>query len=362
MAATITDVAKAAGVSPATVSRVLNGGSTVNPELVARVTTAAEQVGYLKKRQGKSENTLGIFITWPSRRDTSYRHGNSYFSMILVSTIFKTAEQFGFKADLYFGDTTGQPTDAAKRRIIGRQVKGALLIGSYIEMESSYIKLLTEAGIPFFLFSRGPAQGNYSYVAVDDYEGAYRATRHLIDLGHRRLAHISGPKNSRDAVDRVQGFLDACEEAGIRGGDRLVLTGDFLEESGARAAERLLETGELPTAVFAANDMMAVGAIRFLRRRGLRIPEDLAFVGFDDVELASYFEPALTTMHVPLEEMAALATEQLVRQLEMPQMRCSKTVLSAELVIRGSCGANLTGATGPAQSTVASLRGSKKGG
>lgn len=337
--ATMREIALRAGTSLATVSRVLNGHQTANAAVAARVLEAAAELGYEKSKGKKLNQNLAVLVTWPSTHPTQTLRDSQY-TMMFLHSIYVAAERLGYHLVFHFGTPEGKLSPFLRWEIATKQFEGALIVGSYCTMESTYVKHLRTAGIPFFHLSMPPvdADGPFSYVAVDDYAGGYRAGAHLAELGCRRLLHIAGPKNARDALERQKGFLQACRDHGLADRQITVFQGDFHEPAGERCAEYLLKQGKLPDGIFAANDMMAIGCMRVLQRHGVRIPEDVRMVGFDDIVLAAYVEPSLTTIRVPYEALARTATEELVRQIENPVRKTIKVRLEAELVVRHSCG------------------------
>jgi DNA-binding LacI/PurR family transcriptional regulator len=195
---------------------------------------------------------------------------------------------------------------------------------------------LLEDGVPFVLIGRYSHE-RASYVDVDNVVGARMAVEHLLRLGHERVATITGPLNMCAGQDRLEGYRQALAARGIPVDEDLIAEGDFTEGGGRAAMRRLLP--HRPTAVFAASDMMAVGAIKVLREAGLRVPEDVAVVGFDDIPLASMVEPPLTTVRQPIEQLGSMAVELLVSLMENPgEETVHRVVLPTELVIRASCG------------------------
>jgi LacI family repressor for deo operon, udp, cdd, tsx, nupC, and nupG len=173
-------------------------------------------------------------------------------------------------------------------------------------------------------------------VYVDNTAGALAAVQHLLTLGHRSIAYISGPKSTAICVDRQRGYEQALQQAKVRVNPALMGTGDFSVESGIRATEGFLASGAEFTAIFCANDEMAIGAMQALRARGLRIPQDVSLVGFDDIRFARYTDPPLTTVVQPKEELGRQAMRSLLEILENPHAPLTKRVLATELVVRGS--------------------------
>ena len=338
--ATMRDIAQRAGTSLATVSRVLNGHQTANAVVAAKVLEAAAELGYEKRTGKKLKQTLAVLVTWPSTSPTQTLQDSQY-AMMFLHPIYVAAERLGYHLVFHFGTPEGKLSSFLRWEIATKQFEGALIVGSYDTMEFTYVKHLRTACIPFFHLTMPPldAGGALSYVAVDDYAGGYRAGEHLAKLGCRSLLHIAGPKNSRDAMERQKGFLQACRDHGLENRQIAVFQGDFHEPAGERCAEYLLRQDKLPDGIFAANDMMAIGCMRVLQNAGVKVPGDTRLVGFDDVVLASYVEPSLTTIRVPYEDLARIATEELVKQIDHPVRKTVKVRLEAELVVRRSCGA-----------------------
>ena len=341
--ATLRDIATRSGTSLATVSRVLNGHQSVDPTLAARVLDTASELGYIRNIRNNEKQTIAVLVTWPSTSPTEGQQDN-IFAMTYIHSIYITAERMGYHLDFHFGEASGNLSPHLRWQITTKRFQGAIIVGSYFAMEKTYVQSLQEAGIPFFRLSKAPSEYRVpqSYVAVDDYAGGYRAGHHLLSTGITRLLHISGPLNSRDAIERKQGFLQACKDHGIREEDIVIFPGDFHEPSGERCAYQLLKEGNYPQGIFAANDMMAIGCMRTLQKHGIRIPQDIKMVGFDDLLLASYVQPGLTTIRVPFLDIARVAIEELVKQIECPMRKTTKVLLDGKLVIRESSGTDGT--------------------
>lgn len=338
---TLRDIAARSGTSLATVSRVLNGHQTVNASVAARVLEVATELGYEKSSRNKLKQTLAVLVTWPSTSPTQTQR-DSQFAMMFLHPIYVAAERLGYHLVFHFGTEERKLSSFLRWEIATKQFEGALIVGSYHAMERAYIKHLQAADIPFFRLSKPPTDfnGPQSYVAVDDYAGGYQAGEHLAVLGCKSLLHLAGPKDSRDALERRKGFLQACRDYGLDASHIKIFQGDFHEPAGERCAEFLLRQEKLPDGIFAANDMMAIGCMRALQRAGVSVPEDIRIIGFDDIVLASYVEPSLTTIRVPFDDLARVATEELVKRIEYPLRKTAKVRLEAELVVRRSCGAD----------------------
>ncbi|GAA1144728.1 MULTISPECIES: LacI family DNA-binding transcriptional regulator [Microbacterium] len=328
--ATIEEVAAAAGVSRSTVSRVVNGSTSVSPEALAAVQDAIAQLHYVPNPAARtlaSRQTNAIALVVPE--DTTRFFGDPFFATI-VSGISARMTRSDYILNLLIASEEGGAKTAGFVRNGG--VDGAIIVSHHTS--DSFVDRIAEA-VPV-VFGGRPVRarpGDY-VVDVDNVLGGRMATQYLLDRGHRRIATISGSLSMPAAVDRVQGFRDALADAGIP--PAAELDGDFTEEGGAEAARRLLAAGSpLPDAVFVASDLMARGVMRVLRSAGIRIPEDVAIVGFDDSQVAVAVDPPLTTVQQPMyaqgEAMASVLLDVLAGR-EAPR----STILPTELVVRAS--------------------------
>lgn len=335
MTATIREVARAAGVSVATVSRVVNNASNhVRPDTRDRVLAAIGRLRYepnlvargLKKRVTR---TVGLIIP-----DIS----NPFYPAI-ARGIEDVASRAGLGVLL-----CNTYEDLGKERaylalLNTRMVDG--LIFATVGANTAHLRMLRRRGVPAVLVARAPAGVGIDAVLVDNRRGARDATAHLIRLGHRDIAFIGGPDSLAVEVEREAGYREALAEAGISPNPRLRFNGGFRAEGGAAAVRALLERRERFSAIFAANDLMAIGAMEELRHRGRRIPHDVAVVGFDDITFASLVEPRLTTVAQPKYRMGCLAMERLLHLLGGGDRRPRRLVLEPKLVVRDSCGVRL---------------------
>ncbi len=340
--AKLKDIATAANVSISTVSRVLNGHTTVDQELAQRVMDAASQLGF-KKNSGKSTGkSIAFLVTWPSQSP-----GGSPSDAIFMTSFFNAAllaaETSGYEMVFHYGGADGELSPQFRRQVLENRIAGAIVLGTYYEMERRYIQHLRKVDIPFFRLSRASKEYSFpqNYVAVDDFHGGYTATKHFLSLGHRKILHLAGARKARDAAERYQGAVRAIQEAGMSVDAMPVFHGDFHEHSGTRCAEEIASMDEPPTAVFAGNDIMAIGLMRRCKELGIRVPEDLGVIGFDGLVIGEYVTPALSTIASPMERITAFAVEELVKEIEQPMRRFTKMVLEGSLVIRESCGTKL---------------------
>ena len=335
------EIARRAGVSVATVSRVINDvdRQKVGEETRARILDIARTMRYRPNPQAVSlvtrrpPNTLGLFIPYNSHVFESF-----YFTETIRGAV-DAASGHGMNISL-FVPSRDAPSDVYHEMLTdNRSVAGMLLIGTRVDDPA--IAECRAAGAPFVVINNSVADPDVSYVDCDNVSGAADATRHLIRLGHTRIAFITGPPVSSNAKDRRTGYERALAGAGLALDESLVADGRVEEQGGREAMRALLAQGPRPTAVFAANDMMALGAMKTIRREGFRVPEDIAVIGFDDIPISQYIEPSLTTVHQPMYQIGRRAAETLAAQVlnGRDETAATRHILRTRLVIRESCGA-----------------------
>lgn len=335
---TIRDIARLAGVSVATVSRVLNHYPDVSEETKQRVLQVAAQLDYRPSAAARAlvtrrSNVIGVFYL--------HEHENNvvlhpFFQEVLVG-LKRTVGRAGFDMLFFTSQAPGDESYTYVKRCLHHRVDGVVLLG--VDRADPGVAELGSSGIPCVAVDvdiLGPRTG---YVISDNTGGARSAVAHLANLGHRRIALINGIANHRVGHDRFLGYCEALAQAGIPYRSEYVLDHDFTWEHGYNAARRLLDLPEPPTAIFAAADYTAIGAIKAIQERGLRVPGDVAVVGFDDIQMASMVHPALTTVRQDKEGLGREAGEALIRLIEEPDARPPVVTLPTELVVRESCGA-----------------------
>lgn len=294
---TIAEIAREAGVSEATVSKVLNGRTEVAPATRARVQDLLDARGYERRGTRTDDERTGLI-------DLVISELNTPWSM----DVLRGAEQEARRAGtaVVVTSTEGRSDESWLDRVTERRSDGVLLVLS--PLPAGAARRLTAAGIPFVLVDPvGGFDPAIPTVGVTNWAGGLAATEHLIGLGHRRIAVITGPPDLVCSQQRLEGYRAALGRAGLPVDDALVRYGDFRADGGGRAAASLLDLDEPPTAVFAGSDLQATGVYAEAHRRGLRIPDQLSVVGFDDVALCEWVSPALTTVRQPLLEMARMA-------------------------------------------------------
>ncbi|HVX06953.1 LacI family DNA-binding transcriptional regulator [Humibacter sp.] len=329
-APTLEMVAARAGVSRATVSRVVNGSPKVKPELISAVNAAIAELNYVPNRAARSlasRRTESIALVIPE--STSRVFADPFFAMIIQGVAVHLAA-----TDYTLGIVVASEAnpDKTRRYLTGGNIDGALVV-SHHSGDHSYERLGRTVPVVFGGRPLHADDGESYYVDVDNIAGAVTATRHLIERGRRHIATIAGPADMPAGFDRELGWRRAMTEAGLDTG--LIEWGDFSPASGAMAMRRLLARKVPLDAVFAANDQMALGAYAVIAESGLSIPDDIAVVGYDDDALGSAAAPALTTMHQSMTELGAAMAEKLVKLIEGEPAEHA-TILQTRLIVRGS--------------------------
>jgi LacI family transcriptional regulator len=328
--ATIRDIAQLAGVSVATVSRVINDRPDVAPETRDAVLRQVRAHNFTTNRSARalSVGRTGLVgFTMPLIRA-------DYFAAILAGALEAGYEQ---QMRLVLCTTLHEHDREVSllETLMDGATDGAIIL--LPEESSEELAALKSSGYPFVVADpRVPlAEGNPA-VSAAHRAGAKAATDHLLSLGHRRIAHISGPRGWAASEERIEGYHAALATAGVLPSSELLAEGDFEIPSGYATAARLLDLPERPTAIFASNDNMAVGVLRAARERGLSVPEDLSVVGFDDAELTQIVTPPLTTVRQPLAELGRTAVSLLRRMIERQRVEALRIELATRLVVRDS--------------------------
>jgi len=328
---TIHDVARLAGVAPITVSRVINNSGYISQDTRERVEAAIIELGYVpniiaRSLRSKRTNTLALVLT-----DIT----NPFFTVI-ARGVEDIASDAGFT--VIYCNTDESVDEEAKylQLLLQKQVDGILLVPA--RSTSRSIELIHEQGTPVVILDRRVPNVDADIVRCDSVEGAYRLIKLLIDQGHRRIAVLSGPLGVSTAEDRVVGYRTAMTEAGVSV-DGLVFYGAYTQASGYEMAQQVLSQSPQPTALFAANNFIAIGALKALRDNGLKIPEDISIVSFDELPPMPIAEPFLTVAAQPAYEMGCKGTELLLNRLkgEAPS-ECQEILLPIELIVRRSSG------------------------
>jgi LacI family transcriptional regulator len=331
MRITIKEVAKTAGVSTATVSRVLNKVGRVDEETRRRVQEAAKELNYVPNALGRSLSTrrteaLGMLLP------DLY---GEFFSDVIRGAD-ETAQHHRYHLLVSSAHNNREKIAATLQMLRGR-VDGVVIMSPHIDAQTLNANL--PKNLPVVLLNCRIQDGAFNSINIDNFEGARRMVRHLAEHGHRKIAIIKGTEKNLDAEERLAGYLQAIREAGIDSSESIVMDGNFLDSSGYDAAKRILALSPRPTAIFASNDSMAIGALSALREVGVSVPKEMALAGFDDIPIARYLSPALTSVHVPISDLGAMAIQKLLHVMRAKDdIQLEHSLLPTTLAIRESCG------------------------
>jgi DNA-binding LacI/PurR family transcriptional regulator len=330
---TLEEVARAAGLSRATASRVFTDSPRVSPIARRAVERAAQKLGYVPNRAARSlvtgrSDSIGVVIPEPTTR----LFGEPFWPS-LVRGISDELSQRELQLVLFAPQSSGDEA-RLERYLTGGHVDGALLVS--LHGSDPLPARLAARGVPVVVGGRPLDNAQVSYVDVDNVAGAFAAVDHLFRTGRRRVATISGPRDMSAGIDRLEGYRQALASAGVPVSEELVEEGDFGQESGQRAMAALLRRTPDLDAVFCASDLMAAGALRVLKEAGRRVPEDVALVGYDESAIAASTEPPLSSVRQPIEEMGREMARLLLAGIEEKARPPRRVILAAELVVRRS--------------------------
>lgn len=332
MAVTLTELAKAAGVSIATVSRALTDSAhPMNKETKQRILTLAHELGYrpnLMARSLKTERTFTIGIIVDNIAGP--------FTPIMIRGIQDYLNEHHYFSVVINADWNPETETEAIHNLISRSIDGIIFVESWLRDAQP---TLDTANKPYVFVHRLFGGSKINSVNVDDVAGGRMATEHLLILQHRRIGFIAGRKGWNASEARLVGYRAALKYAHIPYDRALVIEGDWEMQSGYPAAKKFLQMSERPTAIFAANDLMALGAIYAIQEAGLRVPEDIAVVGYDDREIASIARPSITTVSLPCYEMGQRSAELLLQLLEKKIETAEPIRIQGKLIVRESSGA-----------------------
>ncbi|AZR72214.1 hypothetical protein BBF96_01655 [Anoxybacter fermentans] len=335
MGVTIKDVAKVAKVSPSTVSRVIAGSDRISKATHERVKKVMEELGYYPNANARSlvkntTETIGLVLS----RSLVAALSNPFFPEIFRG-ITSVTQEFGYSLLLSSSKDHYQEEKEALRMLKERRVDGLLILASRVN--DSLIQKLQKGKHAFVLVGRIPGEDNLYWVNNDNIQAAKKAISYLTGLGHRKIGLLVGSSEYIMSQDRLEGYKQGLLEAEIPYDSTLVEEVDFTEEGGYYGMEALLDRHPDLTAVFAIDDLLAVGAMKAIKRRGLVIPRDISLIGFNDNPLASYVDPPLTTIRIPIYEMGVKAAQMLIKVIKGEEPEPKQLVLSNEIIIRKSC-------------------------
>ncbi|HAS3647085.1 TPA: substrate-binding domain-containing protein [Vibrio cholerae] len=328
--ATMKDIARLAGVSTSTVSHVINKSRFVSDEIAERVNNAAQQLNYAPSALARSlkmnrTKTIGMLVTTST---------NPFFGEV-VKGVERSCYHQGYNLILCNTEGDNQRMKASINTLLQKRVDGLLLMCSTLEGERLDV-FDRYPDIPIVVMDWGPILFASDKIQDNSLQGGYMAAKHLIECGHKEIGCITGPLIRHQAQMRYEGYKRALAEAGIAINPDWIVESDFECEGGYQAFEKLYQRGKLPSALFVSNDMMAMGVIQAASQRGLRVPDDLSLIGYDDVHIAKFMTPALTTIHQPKYRLGKAAVDALLYRLENPDTTAQVVQLEPTLVVRNS--------------------------
>jgi LacI family transcriptional regulator len=328
----VKDVARLARVSTATVSRVLSGIGGVSEHLVLRVRRAAERLNYAPNRAARSlrvrrAQSIGIIVP-----DIE----NPFFTSVMCGAD-GVLQEAGYTLIVANLDENPEREQVHLNTMRGEGVAGVIFTPT-IAQAADY-RTLQDCGVPLVAVSRRPHNLNVDFVGVTNEDGSKEAVEHLIALGHRRIAFVGGAAKVSSTQDRLAGYRRAMAEAGFDTGSELILFGDLRQSGGYEAMLRILELPQQPTAIFSGTNFTTLGLLRAIHEKGIRIPEEMAMVGFDDMPWAGSLQPPLTSVAQPTNEIGRVAAQLLLARLRDPKRPLEEVTLPTTLIVRASCGA-----------------------
>lgn len=324
------DVAERAGVSVTSVSHVVNQTRVVSAEVRQRVLMAMEELGYhpnalARSLRRKETHTIGVIMT---------NSADPFFAE-MTRGVEDTCFEHGYNIMLCNSDGDLSKELFYTQVLTEKRVDGILFLAAGGQ-STHHIRTLQERGTPLVVVDRHLPDLAIDTVLIDNARGGWLATQHLIDLGHQRIGCVSGPSDITLSAERITGYRLALEQAGLPLDETLIVKGDFQYESGYQAAQQFLARPQPPSAIFACNDLMAVGAMNSVAKLGWHVPAQLSIIGFDDIRLASFVNPPLTTIAQPKYEMGTLATTMLLERIGRPDMPLGRKLLDTHLIVRES--------------------------
>ncbi len=327
---TIMDVAREAGVSYATVSRVVNNKEYVKQDTREKVMQAITRLGYVANQQARSLAGGKSYVVGLLVRDL----GSSYMGAI-VSGVDDELSTAQYNLMLYTTHRRKTNERIYVNTLIQGMADGLLLI--LPRNPEAYLDTLNQSRFPYVLIDHQGLGDQVPAVGSKNWDGAYAATKYLIELGHRRIGFITGALELGAAIDRLAGYKAALIDHQLPIDPALIIEGTFFQPEGYSGARTLLNLEQRPTAIFASNDVMAFGVMEAVRDCGLRIPADISVLGFDDIDQASHVYPPLTTVRQPMQEMGRLAVKMLLERIKDPDRPVERVELPTTLIIRQSC-------------------------
>lgn len=335
------ELAKLCGVSKTTVSRVINNDPKVKEETRQVVLEAMKKYNYVpstsaRRLAGIDSRIIGVFIMDINLSDSKTRVSKSSYFSNLTNLIIDKANNHGFQV-LVSIITKEQQMEEVKNLFISRTIFSGIVIGGFNQSEE--IDSIRKLNFPIIVIDKACGENEVDshslFLNIDNFTGAYKATKHLIEQGHKNIGHIAGDMRKFSALERLKGYKAALKDAGIPYRDELVYKGDFQEVGGYNQVEKLIRNSSV-TAIFAANDGMAIGAIKKMIDMGYHVPKDYSIVGFDNIDMGNYITPTLSTVHCQFEEFARISISALEYFIEHKHFEKQEVKVKPELIIRES--------------------------
>ncbi|WP_195696111.1 LacI family DNA-binding transcriptional regulator [Priestia megaterium] len=334
---TIKDIARVAGVSVTTVSRALNGYSDVNEKTRQKIAAVAKELNYSPNTLARGlvmqkSKTIGLLVSGISRESVK-----DNFTFEVLCGVNERASTLGYDLILFNTNTMMQREKTYTQLCRERRVDGAIIQG--IKKEDPYLKEVVESDIPCVLVDIPVHSNSVGYVTTDNALGAKKAVEHLASLGHKHIGMINGHEDAFVSQERLNGYREALKECGLSFRSEWVVSGNFEEKKAEKAAREFLNRHKEVTAIFCASDLMALGALKACKELGLHVPKDISIVGYDNIVLASYSSPNLTTVGQEVYQIGYQAADLLIEMLEGKETN-TKRYLDTKLIIRESTAKN----------------------
>lgn len=334
MRATINDIAKAAGVSPSTVSRAIANNPRISEETRKRIFQLMESMNYhpnmiARSLANRSTKIIGVVVAGTTEK--AFQH--PFFPEILRG-IASGAYKKDYQILISSVNSAIEEKQAVNRLAKSGMTEGIILLASRVEEPS--IPELMKINFPFVVVGRPRNEREVNWVDNDNFELGYNMTRHFIELGHERIAFLGVSSEFTVTLDRMKGYKRALADHGIPVNDRLIVEGRFVDDTGYRLMKELLDKGIIPTGVIVCDDLLAFGAIKLLNEKGLRVPQDIAVAGFNNVPLDDYFDPPLTSVDVNAFSLGAKAFDMLLSNINSEIKSTSRAIVPGKLIIRKS--------------------------
>lgn len=329
---TIYDIAEALNVSPATVSRGLKDHPGIRKDTKKKILDTAKKMGYqhntfASNLRRKKTNTIGVIVP----------RLNSYFMSTVIAGMEKLVNENGYNLIISQSQESGKKEIAGVNTMYNSRIDGLMVSLAYDTKDTEHFEALLKKNIPIIFFDRIIEHPGCTSVVIDNHQAGYDATRHLLDQGCKRIVHLSGSLNRNVYADRLAGYKQALQEKGIVYNPELVISNNLSDMGGEEAAHQILQMHKRPDGIFAANDTSAVACMRELKLAGIKIPNDIAVVGFNNDPISKVIEPNLTTVNYPGQEMGEVAAATLLNKLNKSNSANLNTiVLRHELIIRQS--------------------------